>query len=119
LATFGFTMLHWRGVDLRRRRHDAFLHFRDDWPDESIAAAGHGLDPTVGAGGLAEHSAQGRDLNRKVAFLYCLAGPRGLDQRVLRNQCAGPFNQCPQQGDRPPTERCGLASAEQQVVLRV
>ena len=45
-----------RRGDLRRHR-DAFLHFRYDRPDEAIAAAGHGLDPTVAAGRLAEHPA--------------------------------------------------------------
>ena len=56
LAAFGVSMRRWcgvpRGVELRRR-HDAFLHFRDDWPDESIPAAGHGLDPTGAAGSVA------------------------------------------------------------------
>ncbi len=92
---------------------------RDNRGDEAIAAAGHGLDPAVAAGNLAEDLAQRRDLNREVALLDRLAGPRGFDQRVLRNECPGPFHQRPQQGERPPTERQGLASAEQQVVLGV
>jgi hypothetical protein len=108
-----------RGIDLRWRRYDVVLLYRDDRPDESIAAARHGLDPTVATGSLAENPAQRRDLNGEAAFLDSLAGPRGFDQRVLRNQCAGPLNQCSQQRDRSPPERYGLASAQQQRVLRV
>jgi hypothetical protein len=100
------------GADERPSRH-AFLDCRQDRPDESIAAAGHGLDPTVAAESLAKHPAQRRDLNGKVAFLDRPAGPRGFDQRVLRNQSAGPFNQGSQRGDRPPAERHGCAVAEQ------
>ncbi len=94
----------------------SFCSLRDDRPDELIAATGHGLDPTLAAGGCAEHPAQRRDLNREVAFLDRLAGPSGFDQRVLRKQCAGLFNQRPQQGDRPPAKRYGLFSAQQQPI---
>ncbi len=66
-----------------------------DWPDKAIAATGHGLDPTVPAGDRAECAAQGGDLNGKVAFLDCLARPRGFDQRFLRDQCAGTLYQRP------------------------
>jgi hypothetical protein len=123
LAAFGAVMQCWRGVPRRvdpgRQRYNGYLRFGEDRPDESIAAAGQGFDPTVAAGGLAEHPAQRRDLSRKVAFLDCPAGPRGFEQRVLRNQCAGPFNQGLQQGDRSAAERYGLAIAEQQMGLGV
>ncbi len=70
----------------------ASLRFRNHRPDESIAAAGHGLDPTIATGELAQHPAQRRNLNREVAFLDYLSRPRGFEQRVLRNQLAGLFN---------------------------
>jgi hypothetical protein len=72
-----------RGIGLLRRRDDGFLLLRRDRPDVSITAAGQRLDPALPAGLLAQDPAQRRDLNRQVALLDCLAGPRGFDQRVL------------------------------------
>jgi len=106
------------GTDEPQFRH-AFPDCRKDRPDESIAATGQGFDPAFAAGGLAKHPAQRRDLSRKVAFLDRPAGPRGFEKRVLRNQCAGSFNQGLQQGDRPPAERHRRAVAEQQMGLGV
>ena len=63
----------WRDVDLKRRLYDAFLHFGDDRPDKPVAAAGHGLDPAVVAGGLARNPAQRRNLLGEVTFLDGLA----------------------------------------------
>jgi hypothetical protein len=122
LAAFSRSTRCWcglrRDVDLRRR-YGAFLHFRDDWPDESIAAAWHGFDPTIAARGLAEHPAQRRDLDGKIAFLHQSAGPRSFNQRVFRHQYAWLFNQGSQQGNRSPAKRYGRTFAEQQVVLGV
>jgi hypothetical protein len=109
----------WRGVELRSRLNDAFLHVRDHRPDKPVASAGHGLDPAVAAGYPAQHPAQRRNLHRKVAVLDRLARPRRLDQGVLRNHCARALDQGPQQGDRPSPERNRLRSAEQQLVLCV
>jgi hypothetical protein len=72
-----------RSIDPRWCRDDAMLLGRDDWPDEAIAAAGHGFDPAVAAGLSPQNAAQGRDLHREIALLDCLAGPHGLDQRIL------------------------------------
>src|SRR5215831_20338035 len=49
-----------------------------------LTAARQRLDPALATRLLAEHSAQGRHLNREVALLSCEAGPRRLHQRVLR-----------------------------------
>jgi hypothetical protein len=65
----------------------------------------------VAAGGRAEHPTQRRDLNGEVAFLDYPAGPRGFDQRILRNLCAGAFNQFLQQGDCRLAEQYGLGFA--------
>ena len=108
-----------RGGDLGWRRCGGILRFSDDRPDETIAATRHGLDPAVPAGRFTQRPTQRGDLHGEIAILDHLAGPRGLDQRVLRNYCAGPFNQCPQQGNRSPSERYGLAAAEQHAVMRV
>jgi hypothetical protein len=100
------------GVEFGRRHRVPLAGVRDDGPDEAIATARHRLDPLFAAGELAQHPAHGRDLHREVAVLDSLAGPGGFDQCVFRDQHAGPFDQCPQQGDRPPAERHRLAAAE-------
>ena len=90
LATLGFTMPDrlgvTQGVDLRWRRCDGILLAGEDRPDETIAATRHGLDPAVPAGRLAQRPTQRRDLHGEIAVLDRLAGPRGLDQRVFRDQ---------------------------------
>ena len=101
------------------RLRDVTLPFEDDRSDKAVAAARHGLAPALAAGRLAQHPAQRRDLNREVALLHGLAGPRRRDQRVLRKDSSAPLDQRAQQGDRSPPERYGLAPPEQQVVLRI
>jgi hypothetical protein len=123
LATLGVPMPDRRGiprgVDLRWRRYGRILLAAADRPDETIAAAGHGLDPAVPAGRVAQRPTQCRNLHGEIAILDRLAGPCGLDQRVFRNQCAGPFNHCFQQSNRSPPERYGLAAIEQHAVMLV
>ena len=78
-----------------------------DRPHKSIAAAGQGLDPTVPAGRLAQHSPQRGNLDCEVTFLDGEAGPCRLQQRILRYWGATPFDQHAQQshGSRPERDR--------------
>src|SRR4029450_2121157 len=82
--------------------------FRDNRPDESIAAARPGLDPTVAAGTPPPPPPQRPALNGEVALLDRLAGPRGFDQRVLQYECTGLFDQHAQHRDRPTADRYRL-----------
>jgi hypothetical protein len=108
-----------RDISLRRRSDFAFLRDRNHRPDVPITAAGQGLDPTAAVWGNAENPAERRDLNGEVVFLNYLARPSSLNQHILRNQFAGPLNQCPQQDNRALPEAHGLGSAQQQVVPRI
>src|SRR5262245_28201711 len=115
-------MWPWHGISRGGPRDGSLpfiLRFRDDRSDESIAAPRQGLDPTLAAGSLGEDTPQRRDLNGKVAVFDRLAGPRGLDQRVLQDHRAGLFDQYAQNRDRPTAERYWRVSVEQQVALRI
>ena len=65
-----------------RRPH--LPRFRDNRSDIAIAPARTGLDPTIAARNRTERPPHRRDLNCQVALLDGLAGPRGIDQGVLR-----------------------------------
>ena len=105
------------GAAQRRRLTGAFLLGDKYRAGEPITPAGHGFDPPASDGRLAEHS-QRRDLHGEIALLDGLVRPCRLDLWVFRNHCAGPFDQGPQQSDRPALKRQRLAAAQQQVVLR-
>ena len=123
LAALGLAVPDRHGVPLRAglRWHccDGVPLSWTDRTDVTIAATRHRLDPTVPARRLAQRPTQRGDLNGKIAVLDHLVGPRGLDQRIFRNQRAGPFDQGPQQGNCSQPDRDGFVAAEQQAARRV
>jgi len=110
LAAFGVLMRRRRklrcGRELGRRLHGACLPFGANRPDESVAATRQRLNPALAAGRRGEHPPQRCDLYREVALLDGHAGPRGLEQGVFGDRCAGLLEQLAQQ--------CGCAPADRE-----
>src|SRR5262249_19585028 len=90
-----------------------------DRTDKPVTASRQGLDPTLAAGLLAKHSAQGRDLDREVAVLDGKAGPGGVDQRLLGHQDPRPLHQRGQPGDGTLAQGDGLGAAKQHLRLTI
>ena len=107
------------GVGVVRLFERAVPRLRHNRADKTIASAGQGLDPSLAPWFRAEYSPEGRDLHSMVALVDRLAGPSGFDQLILRDQCAGPLDQRPQQQDRPFSQGHGLAAAEQKIAPRI
>jgi hypothetical protein len=68
---------------------------------------------------LAESPTQCSDLHREIALLDRQAGPRRVDQRVLRDWHARPLNQGAQQRHRSLADRQRFRTVEQGFGVRV
>ena len=96
-----------------RRRSGGRLVRDADCTNEPVAASRQGLDPILAAGHFAEHPAQRRDLDGKVALSNGKAGPRGFHQRVPGNGNPWALHEGTQHRDGTMTQRDRLGAAEQ------
>src|ERR1044071_1102108 len=84
---------------LRRRRRAVSGHLRiasSDLPDEAIATAGHGLDAASRCGFLVQGAAQGRYLDRQIAFFDGHSRPDLGDNLILWDEFTRSLEQNPQ-----------------------
>jgi len=87
--------------------------------DEPVTASRQGLDPTVAARRLAEHPAQGRDLDHEVAVFDRKARPGGVHQRLLGDRGTGSLHKHPQHHDGASAQGDGLGTAKQHLRLTI
>src|SRR5208282_4013120 len=102
-----------RNRERLRRRHCGSTgpQLGDGRSDEPITSAGKRLDPAFAAGLFAQDPAQRGDLDSQIALFDGYAGPRGLDQRILRDWYSRPLDQQPQKNCSPSPKRQGLGRA--------
>ena len=77
----------------------------DDRPDKPITPPCQRLDPTLASGHLRQHTPDGRDLHREIAFFNHDAGPRRVHDRALLNKLVAPLDERGQNSHRARAQR--------------